>query len=99
MKRSFWFVAGAGAGIYVVVKVRRAAEALTPDGFRDRMYGLNLGAHLFAEEVRAGMAEKEIELRERLEWTLDGPRELAPSRTRGFDTLHARSSTPDQEND
>ena len=73
LTRGFWFVAGAGAGIYVMVKARRAAEALTPGGFRDRMSGLNLGAHLFAEEVRAGMAEKETELRERLEWTLDGP--------------------------
>ncbi len=73
MMRGFWFVAGAGAGVYVMVKARRAAEAFTPEGLRDRMAGLNLGAHLFAEEVRAGMAEKETELRERLEWTLDGP--------------------------
>ncbi len=99
MTRGFWFVAGAGAGIYVMVKARRAAEALTPEGFRDRMSGLNLGAHLFAEEVRAGMAEKETELRERLEWTLDGPRELATSRSAGFETLGSASSTPDQEND
>ena len=50
-----------------MVKARRAAEAFTPEGLRDRMAGLGLGAHLFAEEVRAGMAEKETELRERLE--------------------------------
>ena len=93
MTSGFWFVAGAGAGIYVVVKVRRAAEALTPEGFRDRMSGLNLGAHLFAEEVRAGMAEKETELRERLEWTLDGPKQLEHFAS-GFETLAgARSST------
>ncbi|MET0838847.1 MAG: DUF6167 family protein [Marmoricola sp.] len=76
MNRSLWFVAGAGAGIYAMVKARRAAEVFTPEGLRDRMAGLGLGAHLFAEEVRAGMTEKETELRERLEWTLDGPREL-----------------------
>ena len=74
MNRGFWFVAGSGAGIYVMVKARRAAEAFTPEGLRDRMAGLSLGAHLFAEEVRAGMTEKETELRERLEWTLDGPK-------------------------
>ncbi len=81
MNRSLWFVAGAGAGIYAMVKARRAAEVLTPEGLHDRMAGLGLGAHLFAEEVRAGMTEKETELRERLEWTLDGPRRLEMART------------------
>lgn len=77
MGRGLWFVAGAGVGVYAMVKVRRTAEALTPDGLRDRMSGLGLGAHLFAEEVRAGRAEKETELRARLGLGLDGPRELA----------------------
>ena len=80
MKTGFWFVAGASAGIYAMVKARRAAEVFTPEGIRDRMAGLGLGAHLFAEEVRAGMAEKETELRERLEWTLDGPKQLTTAR-------------------
>jgi hypothetical protein len=76
MNRGFWFVAGAGAGIYAMVKARRAAETFTPDGLRDRVAGLSVGAHLFAEEVRVGMTEKETELRERLGLTLDGPKEL-----------------------
>jgi uncharacterized protein DUF6167 len=76
MNRSFWFVAGAGAGVYAMVKARRAAETFTPEGMRDRLSGLSLGAHLFAEEVRTGMTEKETELRERLGLALDGPREL-----------------------
>ena len=73
MNRGIWFVAGAGAGVYAMVKARRAVEAFTPEGLRDRVAGLGLGAHLFAEEVRAGMNEKETELRDRLGWTLDGP--------------------------
>ncbi|MCX6395220.1 MAG: DUF6167 family protein [Propionibacteriales bacterium] len=78
MRRGFWFVAGAGAGVYVVVKARRAAEAFTPDGLRDRLEGLQVGAQLFAEEVRAGMSEREAELRERFALldphrALDGP--------------------------
>jgi hypothetical protein len=94
MNRGLWFVAGAGAGVYAVVKVRRAAEAFTPDGLRDRLSGLGLGAHLFAEEVRAGMAEKETELRERLHWALDGPRQLGRGAGEGFETLAGtRSST------
>jgi uncharacterized protein DUF6167 len=79
VRRGFWFVAGAGAGVYVVFKARRAAETFTPDGLRDRVAGLGVGAHLFAEEVRHGMTERETELRERLGLVLDGPRELALS--------------------
>ena len=77
MRRGFWFVAGAGAGVYVMIRARRAAETFTPDGLRDRAAGLGVGAHLFAEEVRAGMAERETELRERLGLALDGPLELS----------------------
>lgn len=73
MSRALWFAAGAGVGAYGLVKVRRAAEALTPDGLADRLAGLSLGLHLFGEEVRAGMAEKETEVRGRLG--------LAPERT------------------
>jgi hypothetical protein len=95
MNRSFWFVAGASAGVYVMVKARRAAETFTPDGMRDRLSGLSVGAHLFADEVRAGMTEKETELRDRLGWALDGPPELeGAERTRSLGTLAgARSST------
>lgn len=64
--RPLWFVAGAGAGVYVALRARRAAEALTPEGFHDRLAGLGLGWSMFAEEVRTGMAEKEGELRERM---------------------------------
>ncbi len=79
MNRGIWFVAGAGAGVYAMAKVRRAAETFTPEGLRDRLAGLSLGAHLFTEEVRAGMDEKEFELRERLGLTLDGrPKALTP---------------------
>jgi hypothetical protein len=74
--RGFWFVTGAGVGVYAVLKVRRAAEAFTPEGLQDRLSGLAVGVNLFTGEVRAGMVEKETELRERLGLTLDGPREL-----------------------
>ncbi len=82
MRRGFWFIAGAGAGVYVMVKARRAAEAFTPDGLRDRMSGLAVGAQLFAEEVRTGMHEREAELREQLalldpDRVLDAPLQLS----------------------
>jgi hypothetical protein len=77
VRRGFWFVAGAGAGVYAVLRARRAAEALSPDGLRDRAAGLAVGAHLFADEVRSGMTQRETELRERLGLALHGPPELA----------------------
>jgi hypothetical protein len=101
MRRGLWFVAGAGAGVYAMVRARRAAEVFTPDGLRDRVAGLNVGAHLFAQEVRVGMAERETELRERLGLALDGPPELeAPdpgvaelTSHRGSEARSARTST------
>ena len=91
MRRGFWFVAGAGAGVYAMVRARRAAEALTPDGLRDRVSGLGVGAHLFAEEVRVGMTERETELRERLGLSLvEGPLELERTDT----APHTLEGTP-----
>jgi hypothetical protein len=91
MRRGFWFVAGAGAGVYAMVRARRAAEAFTPDGLRDRVAGLGVGAHLFAEEVRTGMVERETELRERLGLSLhEGPLQLEPADT----TSHTLEGTP-----
>ncbi len=89
MSRTLWFVAGAGAGVYVVIKARRAAEALTPDGLRDRLSGLGAGAHVFAEEVRTGMGERETELRQRLGLALEGPPQLEAPAAEGPGRLEA----------
>jgi hypothetical protein len=72
VRRGLWFVAGAGVGVYAMVRGRRAAEAFTADGLHDRWQALGLGARLFREEVAAGKAEAEVRLRERfLPDTLD----------------------------
>ena len=63
MSRALWFVAGAGVGVYGMVRGRRVAEAFTPDGLRDRANGLQLGLRLVRDEVATASAEKEIELR------------------------------------
>ncbi len=65
MGRGLWFVAGAGAGIYAMIRGRRAAEAFTAEGLHDRMEALFLGARLFRDEVAQGAAERETELRAR----------------------------------
>jgi hypothetical protein len=76
MSRALWFVAGAATSAYAIVKARRAAEAVTPDGIRDRLAGLTLGAQLLGEEVRTEMAARETELRERLGLGLDGTTQI-----------------------
>jgi hypothetical protein len=94
MRRGFWFVAGAGAGVYVVIKARRAAEALTPDGMRDRLAGLAVGAQLFVDEVRTGMTERETELREQLGYALDGPVDPLELTVAPLDDLNDQNETP-----
>jgi hypothetical protein len=76
MNRGLWFVAGAGAGIYAVVRGRRAAEVFTVDGINDRLKGMSVGVRLFREEVAQGKVEKETELRERFALTPHGRPEL-----------------------
>ena len=72
MSRALWFVAGAGAGAFARSKGRRAGAAVPGAGLAARLAGLSVGARLFGEEVRAGMAEKENDLRERVGLTLHG---------------------------
>lgn len=77
MKGGLWFVAGAGVGIYAVIRGRRAAEILTVDGVTDRLKGAQVGLQMFRDEVAQGAAEKETELRERFALLPHGgPKEL-----------------------
>ena len=66
MGRTFWFVAGASAGLYTTIKARRLASRLTPEGITDQVAALGLGARVFAEEVRTGMAEREAQIAHQL---------------------------------
>ena len=97
MSRTVWFVAGAGVGVYAMVRARRMAESLTPDGLADRLAGLSLGLHLFGAEVRAGMAEKETEVRDRLgRASPANPPELPQGRA-AVATSPAGTSAPNRE--
>jgi hypothetical protein len=77
MNRGLWFVAGAAAGIYGMVRARRAAEALTVDGMRDRVGAAVVGARMLRDEVAQGRADAESGLRERLRLTPDGTPQLS----------------------
>ena len=82
MSRPIWFAAGAGAGVWAMVRGRRVAESLTVDGLRDRWSGLALGARMLRDEVAQGSAEKETELRERYGLVPHGTPELTGGRHR-----------------
>ena len=92
MRRGLWFVAGAGAGIYGMVRGRRDAEALTVDGLKDRLSGLEVGARLFRDEVAQGRLDKETELRQRYGLVPHGRRELEGGRHRAAAAPGATSS-------
>ena len=85
MARSLWFVARAGAGVYAMSRARRAAEAVSADGLRDRLSGLGVGMRMFRDEVAAGQAEKETQLRERMGLVPHGIPELTTRQTEGTD--------------
>lgn len=72
MSRGLWFAAGAGAGVWAMVRGRRAAEVLTVDGLRDRVHTLGLGVRMLRDEVATGRSEKETELRASLGLTRPG---------------------------
>jgi hypothetical protein len=76
MSRALWFVAGAATSAYAITKARRAAEAFTPEGMRDRIAAFSLGAQMFGDEVRDEMSSRETELRERLGIGLDGDHQI-----------------------
>ena len=57
---------GATVGVLVVRKVSKAAQAYTPSGLAASAAGLGDSLRYFADQVRAGMAERELELRDAL---------------------------------
>ena len=66
MRRLFWVAVGAAAGVYAVHKVKQTLHAYSPSGLAERATGAGGSVRAFAEEVLAGMADREAELREAL---------------------------------
>ncbi|MEU2560571.1 DUF6167 family protein [Streptomyces longispororuber] len=65
-RRTFWFTAGAAAGVWATTKVNRKLKQLTPESLAARAAdkAIEAGHRLkdFALDVRDGMAEREAEL-------------------------------------
>ena len=70
IRRVFWFSVGAGAAVFVVVKVRGYLQQATPQAIGHRVTesasGIGTSVRDFSDRVRAAMAERETELRDTL---------------------------------
>jgi hypothetical protein len=69
-RRTFWFTAGAAAGVWATTKVNHKLRQLAPESLAAQAAGraLRAGHRLkdFAVDVRTGMASREAELDEAL---------------------------------
>ncbi|MFI6082078.1 DUF6167 family protein [Streptomyces sp. NPDC051217] len=69
-RRTFWFTAGAAAGVWATTKVHSKLRQLTPESLAAQAAdkAVDAGHRLrdFALDVRAGMAQRESELGEAL---------------------------------
>ncbi len=79
MRRIFWVTLGASAGVLVVRRLTAAANRYTPEAVARRASGLGDRLAAFSAEVRAGMAEREAELRDSL--GLDGRHDQVDAHT------------------
>jgi len=77
VRRLFWLTLGATAGVLVVRKVTKTAHAFTPAGLAGSAGGIGDSLRYFADQVRAGMVEREAELRHALGIDTEG-RDLSP---------------------
>ncbi|MEW2220161.1 DUF6167 family protein [Streptomyces sp. NPDC006990] len=70
IRRAFWFTTGAAAGVWATTKVQRKIRSLAPDALALRAAdkAVEGGQRLreFALDVRAGMAQREGELKDAL---------------------------------
>ncbi|WP_433548554.1 DUF6167 family protein [Streptomyces sp. CA-294286] len=85
-RRTFWFTAGAAAGVWATQKVNRKIKALTPESLAaqaaDKAVEAGHRIKEFALDVRAGMVQREAELGDALglDAAPDDARALPPQR-------------------
>jgi hypothetical protein len=66
VRRIFWFVIGAGVAVFVWIKIKKARPEAIGQRVAESASGLSDSARGFVDRVRAGMAEREEELRDTL---------------------------------
>jgi Family of unknown function (DUF6167) len=92
MKRLFYLAVGVGIGVAAVRKASRAAQKLTPSGLAgsagDAVSGVGGAVRTFVNDVRANMAERELQLHEALTGdTGESSRPDAPGNRNGRSTV------------
>ncbi|WP_328497549.1 DUF6167 family protein [Streptomyces sp. NBC_00414] len=98
-RRTFWFTAGAAAGVWATTKVNRKIRQLTPESLAAQAANkaIEAGHRLkdFALDVRDGMAQREAELGEALGLNADpelpSPRDVAALEN-GSDPRHGKNA-------
>ncbi|MET9556055.1 DUF6167 family protein [Streptomyces sp. NPDC006645] len=95
-RRTFWFTAGAAAGVWATTKVHTKLRQLTPESLAAQAAdkAVDAGHRLkeFALDVRAGMAQRESELGEALGLDAPADPELPAGRRLAVEGRAARSS-------
>jgi len=66
VKRILWFIIGTVVGVYAVTRLKKRAQALAPESLQQSAEKVASAIRHFGDEVRAGMAERETELRDAL---------------------------------
>nr|WP_202893732.1 DUF6167 family protein [Kribbella italica] len=61
-----WFVIGTAVGVYAVTRLKKRAQVLAPESLQASADKMASAIRHFGDEVRAGMAERETELRDAL---------------------------------
>ncbi|MEU3370196.1 DUF6167 family protein [Streptomyces sp. NPDC006711] len=94
-RRTFWFTAGAAAGVWATTKVNRKLKQLTPESLAARTAdkAVEAGHRLkdFALDIKSGMAQREAELNDVLGIGESEARELpAQRRLVALETAHER---------
>jgi F0F1-type ATP synthase membrane subunit a len=66
VKRILWFIIGTAVGVYAVTRLKKRAQVLAPESLQQSAEKVASAIRHFGDEVRAGMAERETELRDAL---------------------------------
>jgi F0F1-type ATP synthase membrane subunit a len=66
MRRIFWLIVGVAVGVYAVTRLKKRAQQLAPESLQQSAEKVASAIRHFGDEVRAGMAERETELRDAL---------------------------------
>jgi len=74
VRRLFWFVVGTLVGVWIVTRLKKRAQALTPQSVQNSVDKLASAVRHFGDEVREGMDQREAELREALGLDIDESR-------------------------